>query len=91
MIAENLRERSIKQLQSMIKECREQRKKSLDDYNKIKRQLDKQQDLLVKVSERKTPSSKNYLTFSSSLYGNMKNVMIQHVVRKKVTRKRMKI
>lgn len=52
MIAENLREQSIKQLQSMIKECREQRKKSLDDYNKIKRQLDKQQDLLVKVSER---------------------------------------
>jgi len=49
LIAENLRERTIKQIQLTIKECREQRKKSLDDYNKIKRQLDKQQDHLIKV------------------------------------------
>jgi hypothetical protein len=53
LIAENLRERSVKQIQITIKECREQRKKYLDDYNKIKRQLDKQQDLLVKVCETK--------------------------------------
>ncbi len=53
LIAENLRERSVKQIQITIKECREQRKKYLDDYNKIKRQLDKQQDLLVKVREAK--------------------------------------
>jgi thiamine kinase-like enzyme len=50
LIAENLRERSIKQIQITIKECREQRKKCLDDYNKIKRQLDKQQEQLIKVS-----------------------------------------
>ena len=48
LIAENLRERSIKQIQITIKECREQRKKCLDDYNKIKRQLDKQQEQLIK-------------------------------------------
>lgn len=53
LIAENLRERSIKQIQITIKECRDQRKKCLDEYNKIKRQLDKQQDLLVKVCEEK--------------------------------------
>ncbi|CAF3783803.1 unnamed protein product [Adineta steineri] len=48
IIAENLRERSIKQIQITIKECREQRKKCLDEYTKIKRQLDKQHELLIK-------------------------------------------
>lgn len=35
-----------------MKECREQRKKCLDEYNKMKRQLDKQHDLLNKVKLR---------------------------------------
>ncbi|CAF4720540.1 unnamed protein product, partial [Rotaria socialis] len=48
IIAENLRENTVKQIQITIKECREQRKKYLDDYNKVKRQLDKQYDLLTK-------------------------------------------
>ncbi|CAF2578840.1 unnamed protein product [Rotaria sp. Silwood2] len=48
IIAENLREHAIKKIQITIKECREQRKKCLDEYNKIKRQLDKQNDLLTK-------------------------------------------
>ncbi|CAF0941527.1 unnamed protein product [Rotaria sordida] len=48
IIAENLREHTIKKVQLTIKECREQRKKCLDEYNKIKRQLDKQYDLLTK-------------------------------------------
>ncbi|CAF0972562.1 unnamed protein product [Rotaria sp. Silwood1] len=48
IIAENLREHAIKKIQITIKECREQRKKCLDEYNKIKRQLDKQYDLLTK-------------------------------------------
>ncbi len=51
LIAENLRERSIKHIQITIKECREQRKKCLDEYSKIKRQLDKQHELLIKVCE----------------------------------------
>jgi hypothetical protein len=49
LIAENIRERSIKQIQITVKECREQRKKSLDEYTKIKRQLDKQHELMIKV------------------------------------------
>ena len=49
LIGENIRERSIKQLQSMVKECREKRKKYFDEYQKCKRQLDKQQDLMTKV------------------------------------------
>jgi formin-binding protein 1 len=49
LIAENIRERSIKPIQVTIKECREQRKKSFEDYQKIKRQFDKQHELLVKV------------------------------------------
>ena len=53
MISENLRESSIKKIQLTIKECREQRKKTLDEYNKIKRQFDKQHDLLIKVCRRK--------------------------------------
>ncbi|CAF0722039.1 unnamed protein product [Adineta ricciae] len=48
IIADNLRERAIKQIQITIKECREQRKKCLDEYSKIKRQLDKQHDLMIK-------------------------------------------
>jgi seryl-tRNA synthetase len=49
LIAENIRERSIKQIQITVKECREQRKKCLDEYTKIKRQLDKQHESMVKV------------------------------------------
>ncbi len=49
LIAENIRERSIKQIQTTVKECREQRKKCLDEYTKIKRQLDKQHELMIKV------------------------------------------
>lgn len=49
LIAENIRERSIKQIQNTVKECREQRKKCLDEYAKIKRQLDKQHELMIKV------------------------------------------
>ena len=52
LIAESIRERSIRQIQLTIKESREQRKKSLDEYNKIKRQLDKQYDVLIKVSDQ---------------------------------------
>ncbi|CAF3363903.1 unnamed protein product [Rotaria sp. Silwood1] len=48
LIAENIRERSIKQIQITVKECREQRKKYLDEYAKIKRQLDKQHELMIK-------------------------------------------
>ncbi|CAF2144020.1 unnamed protein product [Rotaria magnacalcarata] len=48
LIAENIRERSIKQIQITVKECREQRKKCLDEYAKIKRQLDKQHELMIK-------------------------------------------
>lgn len=48
LIAENLRERSIKQLQQTIKECRDQRKKFNDEYQKLKRQLEKQNELLIK-------------------------------------------
>ena len=50
LIAENIRERSIKQIQTTVKECRDQRKKCLDEYAKIKRQLDKQHELMIKVS-----------------------------------------
>lgn len=49
LIGENIRERTMKQIQTMIRECREQRKKSIEDYQKFKRQLDKQYDLLAKV------------------------------------------
>lgn len=49
LISENIRERSIKQIQNTVKECREQRKKCLDEYAKIKRQLDKQHELMIKV------------------------------------------
>ena len=49
LIAENIRERSVKQIQITVKECREQRKKCLDEYTKIKRQLDKQHELMIKV------------------------------------------
>ncbi|CAF0920374.1 unnamed protein product [Adineta steineri] len=48
LIAENIRERSIKQIQITVKECREQRKKCLDEYTKIKRQLDKQHESMIK-------------------------------------------
>ncbi|CAF1671049.1 unnamed protein product, partial [Adineta ricciae] len=48
LIAENIRERSVKQIQITVKECREQRKKCLDEYTKIKRQLDKQHELMIK-------------------------------------------
>lgn len=48
LIAENIRERSIKQIQNTVKECREQRKKCLDEYTKIKRHLDKQHELMIK-------------------------------------------
>ncbi|UJR21560.1 hypothetical protein I4U23_024643 [Adineta vaga] len=48
IIADNLRERTIKHIQLTIKECREQRKKCLDEYSKTKRQLDKQHDLMIK-------------------------------------------
>ena len=49
LIAENIREHSIKQIQTTVKECRELRKKCLDEYTKIKRQLDKQHELMIKV------------------------------------------
>ena len=49
LISENIRECSIKQIQNTVKECREQRKKCLDEYAKIKRQLDKQHELMIKV------------------------------------------
>lgn len=52
LIAENIRERSIKQIQQTIRECREQRKKSLDEFQKLKRHLEKQYDLLMKVKTR---------------------------------------
>lgn len=54
IIAENLRENTIKKIQVTVKECRDQRKKCLDEYNKVKRQLDKQYDLLTKVSKQKS-------------------------------------
>lgn len=54
LIAESIRERPIKQIQTTIKECREQRKKYLDEYQRIKRQLDKQYELLIKVSDDTT-------------------------------------
>jgi len=39
----------MKQIQITVKECREYRKKCLDEYTKIKRQLDKQHELMIKV------------------------------------------
>ncbi|CAF0916415.1 unnamed protein product, partial [Didymodactylos carnosus] len=51
LISENLKERVIKQIQTTVKECREQRKKCLDEYTKIKRQLDKQHELMTKYDE----------------------------------------
>jgi Tfp pilus assembly protein PilO len=53
LIAETIREQSIKPIQITIRQCREQRKKSLDEYNRLKRQLDKQHELLMKVGTNK--------------------------------------
>ncbi|CAF1019187.1 unnamed protein product, partial [Didymodactylos carnosus] len=52
LISENLKERVIKQIQTTVKECREQRKKCLDEYTKIKRQLDKQHELMTKALKK---------------------------------------
>jgi hypothetical protein len=66
LIAENIRERSVKQIQITVKECREQRKKCLDEYTKIKRQLDKQHELMIKVCRKKKPLCKYHAV--SQLY-----------------------
>ena len=52
LMAETIREACVKKLQTTIRECREQRKKYLDEYNKVKRQLDKQHELMIKVGSR---------------------------------------
>ena len=64
LIAENVRERSIKQIQTTVKECREQRKKCLDEYTKIKRQLDKQHELMIKVCHLAKKQYKTFLTLN---------------------------